>query len=276
MPASSPFDQVLCAIDGGEEALDAAYRGWCLAPGRPLTLVHVVDVLDAPAEADVRPEWEQGRRLGAVAVLSNARERLVARGVDSAIALEVDDGTRPDAFRELTLKGAHHLLTMGSGEQAEADSGAAVDLPPPTVDRLTRRVLDVAGCSVLINRLGTESAQWPQSITVGVDGSPVSLHAYETAAALARLTGAKLTVVMAMKRKPGHQAPTGQATVPTSVEVVVGEPPDAALIRTDWHSDLVVVGRTGVRRSRGLGTTSEKVAAFSPVPVLVVHRPQQL
>ncbi len=273
MPQSSPFNRVLCAIDGCEEARDAAYRGWRLAPGRPLTLVHVVDVFDAPAEEGARPEWEYEQRREAEAVLSNAREQLVARGVDSAIAVEVDDGTRPGAFYNLTRDGVHQLLTMGSGEQAEVGSGPAVGLPPPTVDRLTRRVLDVTGCSVLINRLGTESERWPRSIIVGVDGSPVSLHAYETAVALARLTGAKVTAVMAVGHKPVRQTPTGQASLPTSVQVVEGEPADAALIKTDWHSDLVVVGRTGENRSRGMGTTSQKVAAFSPVPVLVVHRP---
>lgn len=272
MPESSPFDHVVCAIDGSEESLDAAYRGWCLAPGCPLTLVHVVDVWDAPAEESGRRDWAHEQRRVAQSVLSDARHELTVRGVRSAISVEVDDGTRPGAVRDLTRGGMHQLLTMGSGEQAEISSGPPVDLPPPTVDRLTRRVLDVAGSSVLINRLGTESSQWPRSITVGVDGSAVSLHAYMVATALAGLTGAKVTVVMAVKHKLGRPAPTWPSLVPTSVRVVEDVPADAALIKTDWHSDLVVVGRTGAHRSRGMGTTSQQVAAFSPVPVLVVHR----
>lgn len=275
MPESSPFQQVLCAIDGSEEALDGAYRGWCLAPGRPLTLVHVVDTWDAPGEEDADAEWVQEQQGVAEALLLHAQAQLLERGVDAAIAARVEVGTRPDVFRVLTGDGVRRLLTMGSGEEAEVESGPGEYLAPPAVDRLTRRVLDVAGCSVLINRLGPESGTWPQSITVGVDGSPTSMHAYETACALAEMTGAKVTPVMAVERRRFWRKHATPASLPDSAQLVQDEPADAALIRMDWHSDLVVVGRTGAHRSRGMGTTSEKVADFSPVPVLVVHRPEQ-
>lgn len=84
-----------------------------------------------------------------------------------------------------------------------------------------------------------------------------------------------MTPVTAVEHRFGRRKPTWQANVPASARVVKGEPPDAALIKMEWRSDLVVVGRIGGHRSRGMGTTSERVATFSPVPVLVVYRPEQ-
>jgi nucleotide-binding universal stress UspA family protein len=267
----APFDRVLCALDGSDEALDGAFQGWRLSPGRPLTLVHVVELLDAPAIRDARPEWVHDQRQDAAALLTDARERLVALGVTSPIEVTIEEGDMESTIRYVTEGGDRKLLTMGSGEEAEL--AQPLPLPPPTVDRLTRRVLEAANCSVLVARRAPESGPFPLAITVGVDGSPVAAHAYEVAAAIGAITGARVRVITALKGKGPNLQDLRDASPRIPIDEMESEDPEVALLKAGRVSDLLVVGRRGVHHSRGLGSISARVAAFSPVSVLVVHRP---
>ena len=117
-PASvPPFDRVLCALDGSDEALDGAFQGLRLSPGQPLTLVHVVELLDAPAIRDARPGWVHDQRQDAAALLTDARERLVALGVTSPIDVTIEEGDMESTIRYVTEGGDRKLLTMGSGRR---------------------------------------------------------------------------------------------------------------------------------------------------------------
>lgn len=190
-----PFDRVLCAVDGTGEAVEAAIQGCQLAPGRPVTLVRFIDPLDVPALAGAGPEWMHRQRDLAASVLADSSGRLAARGVTGPVGTAVEEGDLQEAVRFVTSGSERALLTMGSGEEAEL--AQSPPLPPPTVDRTSRRILEAAACSVL----------------------------------------------------------------------------EVALLKAGTGSDLLVVGRRGVHGSRDLGSVSARVAAFSPVSVLVVHRP---
>ena len=138
-PASvPPFDRVLCALDGSDEALDGAFQGWRLSPGRPLTLVHVVELLDAPAVRDARPGWVHDQRQDAAALLTDARERLVALGVTSPIDVTIRGGRH----------GEHNPLCHG-GRRSEAfdhglgGGGRAGAAPTPSAS--DGRSIDPAG-----------------------------------------------------------------------------------------------------------------------------------
>jgi hypothetical protein len=153
----------------------------------------VVVLLDAPAIPGAGPGWLQHQRQETTALLADARERLLALGVTSPIDMAIEEGDLESAFHQVTGGADRKLLTMGSGEETEL--AQSPPLPPPTVDRLTRRILDVANCSVLVARTASGSDSFPHAITLGVDGSPVAAHAYEVAATIGAITGAKVTVI---------------------------------------------------------------------------------
>ena len=65
----------------------------------------------------------------------------------------------------------------------------------------TRLVHD-APCSVLVTRAADEPKHFPQSIAVGVDGSPASLNAAAAATELGVRLGAKVTIIAATGNPP--------------------------------------------------------------------------
>lgn len=266
-----PFDRVLCAVDGTGEAVEAAIQGCQLAPGRPVTLVRFIDPLDVPALAGAGPEWMHRQRDLAASVLADSSGRLAARGVTGPVGTAVEEGDLQEAVRFVTSGSERALLTMGSGEEAEL--AQSPPLPPPTVDRTSRRILEAAACSVLVARRAAPDRPFPGVITVGFDGSDLSAHAYQVAAAIGEATGAAVRVLLAATDKGDSLRAARDAHPEVPLTVVEREPPEVALLKAGTGSDLLVVGRRGVHGSRDLGSVSARVAAFSPVSVLVVHRP---
>jgi nucleotide-binding universal stress UspA family protein len=140
-------------------------------------------------------------------------------------------------------------------------------------------------------------------ILLATDGSPASEHAAAIAVGMARLHGAKLTVVyvvdpylsmggnnpysyQAYMTAAQEQAGTAHATVKTlcmqaspfvEMQALMNENVGASVgiveASKSEGADLIVVGshgRTGITRLV-LGSVSSKVVAESPVPVLVVR-----
>lgn len=266
----SPFDRIVCAIDGSDEAVEAAIQGCRMAPEAPVTLLHVIDSFDAPAEEALRPAWLDAQHRRAGTALATARSRLVGSGVTSPLDTAVVEGERPAALRAATGGNASTLLTMGSGEEAEI--GVPPPLPPPTVDRLTWRVLRAVDCSVLIGRRAGAGAPFPARVTVGVDGSPGAAAAYEVAEAVAATTGATLRAVTAMEGHPPDLEGLQTGDPPVAVDQLEWERADVALLEEGRDCDLLVVGRRGRQGTRDVGRVSDEVAAYSPVSVLVVNR----
>lgn len=305
------FDRVVCAVDGSDEAVEAALQGCRLAPQAPVTLLHIIDSLDAPAEETEQPAWLDARRRRAGTALVEARSHLARSGVPAPIETAVVEGERPAELRAAVMAGVGPagpgatLMTMGSGEDTEMDQ--ATPLPPPSVDRLTWRVLEAVDCSVLVGRRSGAGASFPERITVGVDGSPGAMAAHEAAEAIAAATGAELRTVTAVKGHPLDLAALLDADPPVGVDQLEWEQPDVALMEEGLSCDLLVVGRRDeydqppgdagphhhhawnlagtlgheIRRefernhgdlASDLDPLVAEVAAYSPVSVLVVHR----
>jgi len=121
-----------------------------------------------------------------------------------------------------------------------------------------------------------------ERILVAVDDSPPALAAAVRAVELARAVGARLNVVTVTDagRDPAvvlrHVAElarqAGVDTVVTSLHDT-HHPYEALLdVAIDWDADLVVMGRSDKRPSGRpyVGSQTEHLLEFSPVPVLVV------
>lgn len=138
-----------------------------------------------------------------------------------------------------------------------------------------------------------------ERILLAVDGSEHALHAARKAAELARTMNSKeLHVVVAydtiplylgepniqlvfVNRKEEAEATLDQAVqevgdVPCKVvtEVMEGDAAEAIIASANANkSDLIVMGSRGLGRLAGLvlGSTSQKVVAHAPCPVLIVR-----
>lgn len=108
------------------------------------------------------------------------------------------------------------------------------------------RIVHDATCSVLVARGSGPRPNFPASITVGVDTSPLSTEAVQVAAAVARSTGAKV-------RRLEHRV----------------EP----LVEASRSADLVVVGSRGLHGLSAVWSVAERVAHHSACPVLIVRNP---
>jgi nucleotide-binding universal stress UspA family protein len=117
-------------------------------------------------------------------------------------------------------------------------------------------VLHRSPCSVLLARPGVG---WPpQSIVVGVDGSPESARAYATGRDLAARFGAQLTAFVAC----GGPSPGAE-------DSPVG--PASALLEAAERADLLILGQRGRHGSQVLGPVAAQLAHEAPCSVLVVR-----
>ena len=137
------------------------------------------------------------------------------------------------------------------------------------------------------------------NILLAVDGSEHGLHAAQVAGDLVRTVGAQtLRVVVAFDPIPPYLGEpnlqqainarllraneildaavkmVGKVPVEIHTELIEGSPAEAIIeVATTRTSDIIVIGSRGLGRIAGavLGSTSQKVVAHAPCPVLIVR-----
>ncbi|MDP2377907.1 universal stress protein [Reyranella sp.] len=138
-----------------------------------------------------------------------------------------------------------------------------------------------------------------QKILVAVDGEPISAHAADIGAELARLAGAEMAFIHVIDAALVNAADTGiqpdvfaasakkdarnliddfRKRLPQQVTaldfVQIGAPlTEIVNAAKDWPADLIVIGshgRSGMKRAL-LGSVAEGVMRHAPCPVLVVR-----
>ena len=109
----------------------------------------------------------------------------------------------------------------------------------------------------------------PRSIVVGHDGSPAATEAAIVAKEIALRFGAALRIVVATGGDPVHfdSLPPDEELDWTSAR-----PIDALEAASD-EADLLVVGSSGLRGPRALGSVSERIGHLARCSVLVVREP---
>ncbi|BBB01877.1 hypothetical protein RVR_9490 [Actinacidiphila reveromycinica] len=121
----------------------------------------------------------------------------------------------------------------------------------------------------------------PPRVLVGIDGSVTSFLALETAAAEARLRGARLEL-LACAADPAEAGPVLRAAVAHAARLrpgltvtassATGDPADV-LVRLGRHAQLTVVGARAVGGGAGLlaHSVARRVAARAAAPLVVVR-----
>jgi nucleotide-binding universal stress UspA family protein len=117
-----------------------------------------------------------------------------------------------------------------------------------------------------------------RKILAGVDGSPTSLKAAQRAVELAKVCGAKVTLISVGEHGRQYVSDAQDrfegSEVYIDTVVDVGDPADVILeTATDGDYDLIVVGNKGMSGvSRFLlGSVPSKISHHSPCDVLIVH-----
>ena len=256
--ATKIFDRVVCGVDrsdAGEVAARAAAR--VTAPNGSLTLVSVDD-----ASLAVHAGWAMAR----VAELLASEARLALERGESEAAPWRRVDTR-------LLKGdrLHSLLAEIEREQATlavVGSHGLTRASGIALGAVSTYLLHEAPCAVLVARGSTDAHRWPRSLVVGVDGSPESAVALDTARELADRHGASLRAIVATNDGPVDVERARELA--GDVEEHASGAVDALAVLSE-HVDLVVVGSRGLRGIRALGSVSERIAHEARCSVLAVR-----
>jgi nucleotide-binding universal stress UspA family protein len=246
------FKRMVCGVDGTPESLVAVRQAVRL--GDPDGSVHLIAVAPvakaahagfaAPHAAELLQQDAEAALAEAQALAPGAVDKLVSGEPVAVLLHEAEQAT---------------LLAVGSHGR-----GRAAGMLLGTV---AARMLRDAPCSVLIARAARESAAWPQSVVVGVDGSAESAVAFAVAGSIAERHRGALRAVASTKDQLDVEA--ARAIAPELDE----QPALAvdALGAASESADLIVVGSRGLHGLKALGSVSERVAYQTQCSVLVVR-----
>jgi nucleotide-binding universal stress UspA family protein len=256
------FARVLVGVDGSPEGVEAARQaGLLLEPAGRLTLATAYDVATAMVGGGgyVSPVYvdEEGLIARADEFLAEARAAMPELTPASGKRL------RGRAWEELL----HEVDCVNASVVAVGTHGTS-RLRGIVLGSTATEIVHKAPCSVLIARKGVASP--PETIVVGIDGSPESSLALEAARRLSRRFGARLWPVVAHGGKGADDAAV-QQMLPGHRHEEVQDEPVTALTAAGAAADLVVVGSRGLHGFRALGSVSERVAHEAPCSVLVVR-----
>jgi len=138
-----------------------------------------------------------------------------------------------------------------------------------------------------------------ERILIAVDGEPISAHAADVGADLARSLAAQVALIYVVNSSPGYGADTGVAPnelidsakqdgkklvsefrsrlslQSSALDFVQAGGPSTEIVKAarEWPADLIVIGshgRSGFQRAL-LGSVAEQVMRHASCPVLVVR-----
>ena len=283
---------IVVGYDGSDHGTDALELGRLLRRLLDGGLVVVCAYPDDPlGESAAAVEIAKGMREDAEAKLSHARERCAGEeGVDfRAIA----GATPARVLHELGEQLQAAAIVVGASHH-----GTALRL---LTGSAPEHVLDHAPCPVAVapDGFAAQRADLPRQIGVAYDGSPEADHALRIAAGLARATGARLRLVMAVStaavgsyppldvtsyeqigalareraRTQLDTAIAGLEGIAAEGAVLEGDPAEV-LIADSAADDLLVAGSRGNGPFRRvlLGSISTRLLRKAGCPVVIVPR----
>jgi nucleotide-binding universal stress UspA family protein len=256
------FARVLVGVDGSAQGVEAARQaGHLLEPAGRLTLASAYDIAKAMVGGAgfISPVYVDEEALieGAKRTLAEAREAM------PELTPALPKRLRGRAWEELLHEAEReHASVIAIGTHGTSRLRGIV------LGSTATEIVHKAPCSVLIAREGVAGP--PETIVVGVDGSPESSLALEAARRLSRRFGARLWPVVAHGGKGADDAAV-KRMLPGHRHEELQDEPVTALVAAGADADLVVVGSRGLHGFRALGSVSEQVAHEAPCSVLVVR-----
>ncbi|MEZ5100745.1 MAG: universal stress protein [Thermoleophilia bacterium] len=257
----SPFDRVVCGVDGSPEGLVAVRQAGRLARER-VVLVAVVDAWELVLGAgDAGPPPRADLRRDAEAALTAARD---AVGASCAVETRLIEGAAAVALLDEASRCEATLLAVGTHGRSRAAGIVLGSVASSAVHH--------APCSVLVARPPDDPGRFPSALVVGSDGSPEAALALAAGRDLRDRFGAALRVVAGGAPR-GIDPDLIEEQVAPDMLVVSDRPPLEALVASSAGADLVVVGSRGLLGLPALASTSERIAHRAACSVLVVRAP---
>ena len=254
--AARLFDRVMCAVDGSGESFEAVRQVHRLAPaGSQFLLFGIADIVAIPAG------WPEpyGSALDAIHDGVRTAVHTAAHYAPGREPEEiVRDGPPLEVTREL-LESEDPTLVVAGAKRGSRTLGIMFA-------SLATELVHVPTCPVLLARFraADQGGSFPQSISIGVDGSPPSLRALESAHEIGARLGRSVTAIAV-----GDTGDLDGAPARLGVRLVRMEgDPSEVLARST--ADLVVVGSGARSGVRALGSVSERVAHHARSSVLVI------
>ena len=198
----SPFQSIVCGIDGTREGFEAARQAARIAgPDGHLMLVAATHFLDAISgrwgpelivwdilDTPQRDLGELNEAVGAMARNSLAWAQRQVGGV-AGVETRVVSGRAYEELRDEAARAGATLIAVGA-HGGRRLIGAALG-------SVATMLLHEAPASVLLARAPFDPAAFPSRVVVGLDGSEASLYALSVAARLCEDPASSLTVVIA-------------------------------------------------------------------------------
>jgi nucleotide-binding universal stress UspA family protein len=253
--AATVFDRVLCGVDDTPESLEAVRQAARLrAATGTLAVVSAVDLAHV-----VRAGWAATSI--AVDIEQEAERALEAARREAPDAAFHSIRGRPvDVLLAESKRIPATLVAVGSHGHRR---GVGIAL-----GGVATTMLHEAPCSVLVARRVADAVQFPQSIVVGIDGSPESALAAAVAFSLGERFGAQVWPVASTSGKEIDL--DAVRAIATGVVLDKRRPVDV-LVTASRDSNLLVVGSRGLHGLAALGSVSERVAHRAACSVLVVR-----
>lgn len=250
--------RVVCGVDGTPEGLEAARQAARLVePSGALTLVSSFNI-GAAAETGylasrTAAEMEKDARTAIEAATEAIDVEPLTRIIDGEPYAVLDaEAGRLDAT--LVVVGTHEL-GRGLGIMLGSVATATTHMP-------TR--------ATLIARGPRSSASFPRAVVLADDGSASTERARRVAGAIAERFDTPFRRVACTGGRPDLDA---ARALPGALEIVEGDP-HRELVDISGETDLIVVGSTGRRGLRALGSVSERLAHKAHCSVLIVPNPR--
>jgi nucleotide-binding universal stress UspA family protein len=246
---------VLVGVDDTPHAQAAARQGHALcAVAGELHLIAVVDAAKA-ARATVASAAIVDQ------MLDTARAALAsAASVTRPTSQGLYQGAPATVLLERSRRSGATLIAVGARPHSRGTSAP--------LGMVASTILRDATCSVLLSRPARWSADGPQHILVGIDGSPQATQAATVARALGARFGAHVTALVGLGGKPCDAEAVLDITPDAAIDP---KPPVDALVTASRGADLLIVGNRGLHGLDTLGSVSTRVAARAHCPVLVIR-----
>ncbi len=264
-PATAPFSDILCAVNGSLAGFEAARQAIAFAePDAALSFIAV---------------WHSvGTGMSEQADLSEARakealERSAALARDAGISASADLRTGSPASDLILAEADRHELLVVGGRKGSRAGGIMLGSIASQAAHRTDRPL-------LVAHEPPANDGFLAKVLLASDGSPGSWAAAGATSRIASARDSRVEVVYVPDgvRPERHRELTHQ--VDAIREATGSEPrladtpghvPERIIeVARDEGSSLIVIGRRGLKGIRALGSVSERVVHRAPCSVLVV------
>ena len=187
---------------------------------------------------------------------------------------ELRSGAAATAVLEVANQDDVDLVVLGSRGLSMGDQ---------VIGSVSHRIVRHAPCDVLLVRKREEPEGMPRvpyaKMMIATDGSPTADRAARKGFTLAKLIGAKVTLIFVGHPKTGELVlKDTHATMSDGVETwllsLEGDPGEAIIgAALEDHPDLIVVGNKGIAGAKGLllASVPKTISEYSPCDVLIAR-----